>query len=160
MHLAEATCATLGCQSTSRAPAVHVRSVVGIHLGCSQPLGSSSNPSGTDAVVAAAAAGPRWLRQGQPFGPSRATALHPPRSPVATPQASRAAALRGPDLWSRICAATTAESAQPWVRAGQPQAGGRQRCLHQQLLARQAEQAEGLWRPPRAVVGAPGSPWA
>lgn len=50
MHLAEATCATLGCQSTSRAPAVHVRSVVGIHLGCSQPLGSSSNPRGTDAV--------------------------------------------------------------------------------------------------------------
>lgn len=128
--------------------------------GLQPALGQQQQPQWHRCCGGCSCCRPRWLRQGQPFGPSRATALHPPRSPVATPQASRAAALHGPDLWSRICAATAAESAQPWVRAGQPQAGGRQRCLHQQLLARQAEQAEGLWRPPRAVVGAPGSPWA
>lgn len=159
MHLAKASSSTWGAEAppgprlcTSGAWWVLVWAAAG-------PWAAAATP-GAPMLLGCSCCRPRWLRQGQPLGPSHATALHPPRSPVATPQASRAAALHGPDLWSRICAATAAESAQPWVRAGQPQAGGRQRCLHQQLLARQAEQAEGLWRLPRAVVGAPGSPWA
>lgn len=125
MHLAEASSSTWGAEAppgpqlcTSGAWWVLVWAAAG-------PWAAAATP-GAPMLLGCSCCRPCWLRQGQPLGPSHATALHPPRSPVATPQVSRATALRGPDLWSRICTATAAESAQPWVRAGQPQAGGRQ----------------------------------
>lgn len=127
MHQAEASCPTWGAEAPLGPRPCTSRAWWAFGWAAAGPWAAAGTPGAPMLRgLRGCSARPCRLRQGQPFRPSRANALHPPCRPVATQQASRATALRGPDLWSRICTAAAAESAQPRVRAVLPGAGGRQ----------------------------------